>query len=121
MSINPLVSSLGSHLGAIQRPATDAARARTEHTTLNEPGVARAPEPQRGGTLSGIAQPAQRTLSAAAPTGTDPELWSVLTSEERTFFAKVGSMGPLTYGRTSSNAAPSAPPSIRGGRLDIKV
>jgi hypothetical protein len=43
----------------------------------------------------------------------------VLTGEERTFFAKLGSMGPLTYGRVMQ--APNAPPTIRGGRLDVKV
>ena len=31
--------------------------------------------------------------------GTDPALWSVLSGEERAFFAKAGAMGPLTYGR----------------------
>lgn len=117
MSINPLSSTLGGY--AIQRPATDAARSRTEQSPAraNE-GVGQQPAP----TLrAGIAEPAQRTLSPSAPAGTDPELWSVLTSEERTFFAKVGSMGPLTYGRMTGSAAPGAPPSIRGGRLDVKV
>ena len=33
------------------------------------------------------------------PPGTDPALWSVLSGEERAFFAKAGAMGPLTYGR----------------------
>ncbi|HEY0969505.1 MAG TPA: hypothetical protein VGE02_00870 [Gemmatimonadales bacterium] len=117
MAINPLSSTLGGY-GNVQRPATDAAR-----------GNAVRPEQARGGenaavtqrnVATGIAQPAQRTLPPTAPAGTDPELWSVLTAEERTFFAKVGSMGPLTYGRMTTSA-PSAPPGIRGGRLDVKV
>ncbi len=120
MSINPLSSTLGGY-GHVQRPATDAARGNTVRPEQARDG-GNAANVQRTGVAgaTGIAQPAQRTLTPNAPAGTDPELWSVLTAEERTFFAKVGSMGPLTYGRMTSNA-PSAPPSIRGGRLDVKV
>ena len=117
MAINPLASSLASSLGTIQRPGTDAGRARVEQQGQLRPAATPA-QPGRPGAAS-IAAPAQPSLSAAAPAGTDPELWSVLTAEERTFFAKVGTMGPLTYGRMMQ--APNAPPSIRGGRLDIKV
>ncbi len=60
-------------------------------------------------------------VPAQAPTGTDPELWSVLSAEERVFFAKLGAMGPLTYGRVLSQAQQSAVPAARGGRLDVKV
>jgi len=61
------------------------------------------------------------TLPAEAPPGTDPELWKVLTSEERQHFATAGARGPLTYGylgRTQS--APPATPA-RGLRLDLKA
>jgi hypothetical protein len=61
-----------------------------------------------------------QTLPVEAPAGTDPELWSVLSAEERTFFAKVGSMGPLTYGHLL-NSARSDQPVMRGGRLDVKA
>ena len=65
--------------------------------------------------------PANNALPAEPPAGTDPELWAVLSASERTYFAKVGSMGPLTYGRIISNDADSAPaPAVRGGRLDIR-
>ena len=33
-----------------------------------------------------------------APPGSDPALWSVLTSEERRFFARQAALGPITYG-----------------------
>jgi hypothetical protein len=56
-----------------------------------------------------------------APAGTDPELWSVLSADERVFFAKLGAMGPLTYGRVLSQAQQPALPAARGGRLDVKV
>jgi hypothetical protein len=65
------------------------------------------------------------TLPAEAPPGTDPELWSVLTADERAYFAKAGSSGPLTYGRTtaprSTQPTRQSPPLARGGRLDVKV
>ena len=74
-------------------------------------------------------RPAQAPNAAApaaavptqAPAGTDPELWNVLSSEERVFFAKLGAMGPLTYGRVLSQAQQPSAPAARGGRLDVKV
>lgn len=120
MAINPLSNSLANILGS--RPATtaapgaDGARARVQQGATTP--TATSPAATRAGAAS-IAQPAQSSLPVAAPPGTDPELWSVLTGEERAFFARVGSMGPLTYGRLS--AAQSAPPAARGVRLDVKV
>ena len=62
---------------------------------------------------------ASGVLSAEAPEGTDPALWSVLTSEERSYFAKANSIGLLTYSpRRSANAGAAT---IRGGRIDVKV
>jgi hypothetical protein len=55
-----------------------------------------------------------------APAGTDPALWSVLTSDERAFFAKSAALGPLTYGRIKSELPTSAPAS-RGARLDVRA
>jgi hypothetical protein len=65
---------------------------------------------------------AKSTLSvpAEAPEGTDPALWSVLSGEERAFFAKAGAMGPLTYGRAIREMTGVQPPAARGGRLDVK-
>lgn len=63
-------------------------------------------------------------LPADAPAGTDPALWSVLTTEERAFFAKAAANGPLTYGRVAAgmnNPMASAAPSVRGGRLDVRA
>ena len=67
------------------------------------------------------AAPTATTLPAEPPPGTDPELWSVLTAEERAFFAKVGAMGPLTYGRVMSPPSPAQSPLPRGGRLDVRA
>lgn len=69
---------------------------------------------------------AQPSLPAEPPAGTDPALWSVLTGEERAFFAKAAAMGPLTYSRISAgvsalqgNPAPSG--AMIGGRLDVRA
>lgn len=57
-------------------------------------------------------------LSAEPPPGTDPAFWSVLTTEERLFFSKMQTLGPLTYGPRSTPQKPAMP---RGGRIDLKV
>ncbi|HYV99735.1 MAG TPA: hypothetical protein VE967_19905 [Gemmatimonadaceae bacterium] len=62
------------------------------------------------------------SLPVDAPAGTDPELWSILTSEERAFFARSATSGPLTYSKVARAQAPSTPVhTARGGRVDIKV
>jgi hypothetical protein len=70
---------------------------------------------------------AQPSLPVEAPAGTDPALWSVLTGEERAFFAKAAATGPLTYSRISAgvnalqgNPVPAAAARI-GGRLDVRA
>ena len=61
-----------------------------------------------------------QSVPVEAPEGTDPALWSVLSGEERAFFAKAGAMGPLTYGRAIREMTGVQPPAARGGRLDVK-
>lgn len=66
------------------------------------------------------AKPAVReaeALTSAPPQGVDPALWSVLTTEERAYFARVRAMGPITYGP----AAGGTRPAMRGGRIDVTV
>ncbi len=57
-------------------------------------------------------------IPAEAPPGTDPELWSVLSAEERQFFSRLQSSGPLTYGPGSANIPPGL---VRGARIDRTV
>lgn len=64
---------------------------------------------------------AQAALPSEPPPGTDPALWSILSGEERAFFAKAGATGPLTYGRAFSDMKAAQLPANRGGRLDIKI
>ena len=69
---------------------------------------------------SGLLAPKPGVAVLEAPAGTDPELWKVLTAEERSFFARMSSGGPLTYGRQAMAAGPQAP-MVRGGRLDVRA
>jgi hypothetical protein len=87
------------------------------------PGVARPTAPAPGALLAPTTAPgAANALPVEPPAGTDPELWSVLSAEERGFFAKAGAMGPLTYGRMMSEGATQpAMAAVRGGRLDIRA
>jgi hypothetical protein len=66
---------------------------------------------------------AKSALNPQAPEGTDPALWSILTSEERAYFANNASSGPLTYSKIMMpNRSPSAAlPAVRGGRVDVRA
>lgn len=78
------------------------------------------PAPATGLRAPGAAPGAAAALPAEAPAGTDPALWSVLSAEERTYFAKAHAMGPLTYGRKMvERQTPTLAPN-RGVRLDVR-
>jgi hypothetical protein len=111
MNVNGIGGSLASLRPLQQDPRTRVEGERAPQTqapaatpSLREPAAAQA---------AGVALP------VAPPAGTDPELWSVLSHEERAFFAKVGAMGPLTYGRLMQ-AQSTEVPTARGGRLDVR-
>ncbi|MBK8250693.1 MAG: hypothetical protein IPK85_25335 [Gemmatimonadetes bacterium] len=98
----------------------------TPATPRQAPGVR--PEPARSpvpapATPRAPAAPATSAAggAAAAPPGTDPDLWTVLTPDERAYFARLGAMGPLTYGRVLSGQTPAPTPTPRGVRLDVKA
>ena len=57
-------------------------------------------------------------LPVEPPPGTDPQLWMVLSADERAHFARLGAMGPLTYGRALEGQTPTS--NLRGMRLDIR-
>ncbi|MBI2406728.1 MAG: hypothetical protein HYV19_00305 [Gemmatimonadetes bacterium] len=59
-------------------------------------------------------------MPVEAPPGTDPELWSILTADERAFFANSATRGPLTYLKVMSPQRAPTPPVVRGGRLDVR-
>ena len=82
--------------------------------------AAAAPVPARVA-ASGLLAPRPGVVAPEAPAGTDPELWKVLTTEERSFFARMGNSGPLTYGRQAVVASGPQAPMVRGGRLDVRA
>jgi hypothetical protein len=127
MSVNGINNSpLLPTLGSLTRPET----ARTQNGA--QPGAERA---QQAATNARAAQQqaalkpqtpiagqsaASSAVPAEAPAGTDPMLWSVLTNDERNFFAKSAALGPLTYSRIKAVTHP-APPTARGIRLDVRA
>jgi len=96
-----------------QLPVRDSARPQVQAPPT--PVVVPTAKPATTGTAKNT-----QSVPAEAPEGTDPALWSVLSGEERAFFAKAGAMGPLTYGRAIREMTGVQPPATRGGRLDVK-
>ena len=131
MSLNGINGSPLPSLGSLVRPETartsndrngqGVQHPATSHTAdraaAAQAAAVRALKPQTP--IAGQAA-AQSTVPPDAPAGTDPSLWSVLTTEERNFFAKTAAMGPLTYGRIKAESN-AAPPSARGVRLDVRA
>lgn len=124
MAINGITNPLLAGLGSIARP--DVARTNTERVQsggISPNGAGTAPiAPPALKTQTPIAgqSAAQSAVPVEAPAGTDPTLWSVLTSEERNFFAKTSAMGPLTYSRIKDVTNPVTP-AARGVRLDVRA
>jgi hypothetical protein len=77
------------------------------------------------GTATPVAPKAspKSALTPQAPEGTDPALWSILTTEERAFFANNVTSGPLTYSKIMmpNRSASAALPAVRGGRVDVRA
>src|SRR5689334_11798963 len=99
MSINGVNNPLLGNLGTVARPGAGAARpagVQPGQAGYTRPIARPAAQPAVLKPQQSLAAPAQ-SLPAEAPAGTDPELWGVLTSEERAFFAKAAASGPLTY------------------------
>lgn len=118
---NPLLPNV-SHVGRTEptRPNTERTGTTGPHGTHGTNGNAQANAPLKPQAPIAGQAATQSAVPAEAPPGTDPTLWSVLTSDERNFFAKTASLGPLTYSRIKSASHP-APPAARGVRLDVRA
>ena len=126
MPISPAANPLTAALGSLGRPASPNGTGPAGTTPAGiRPGAAPLARPATPAARSAPSLAAsQAALPSEPPPGTDPALWSVLTGEERAYFAKAASMGPLTYGRIAAglNAMqPTAPATARGGRLDVRA
>ena len=124
MSIPRVTNPLLANLSALGRPDVlrslpERARheANTSNAVVDATNVNRGLKPQTPIAGHGATQSA---VPVDAPAGTDPMLWSVLTHDERNFFAKSAALGPLTYGRLKAESHPT-PPSVRGVRLDVRA
>jgi hypothetical protein len=89
--------------GARPDPSRHAAGSEQAQAAKPQPTPAPAPETADG--------------AVAIPEGVDPELWSLLTTEERAHFARFAAMGGVTYGPESSTQRPF----VRGQRLDLRI
>jgi hypothetical protein len=116
MNIPAVHTQLGDLLAAREQPFTRPADSQTvaHDTPANR---AAAPTPPAPATLR-----ATSSLPTQAPAGTDPALWSILTAEERTFFARYATSGPLTYLKVMmpDSASPGTAAS-RGRRIDVRA
>ena len=117
---NPLLTSLSS-IGRpdTTRPANDRANANAVANAATQAAANARTALKPQAPIAGHAA-TQNAVPAEAPAGTDPTLWSVLTADERNFFAKTAALGPLTYGRIKAVSHP-APPAARGVRLDVRA
>lgn len=115
MSIQSLRTVYGPPTVAPRPPnheAEENSAARRSQETLDPGG------PPRALPVS-IEAASAENLSAAPPEGTDPDLWSVLTAEERHFFARAKALGPITYSPANFGIAEFG--LQRGARIDVKV
>ncbi|WP_373061786.1 hypothetical protein [Gemmatimonas sp.] len=124
MSVNGINNTpLLPNLGSLSRPETARTQNGAQQATTNARALQNAAsqnaalKPQTP--IAGQST-AQSAVPVEAPAGTDPTLWSVLTNDERNFFAKSAALGPLTYSRIKAATNP-APPAARGIRLDVRA
>lgn len=120
MNIPVVRSPLGDLLATREQPATrpadsqPAPRGLSVHGGAAPASVAPAAAPASSRTGSG--------LPVQAPAGTDPALWSILTAEERTFFARQATSGPLTYFKVMMpDSTSSGMSASRGRRIDVRA
>jgi len=57
---------------------------------------------------------------AGGAEGVDPDLWAMLSRDERAFYLRNAMSGPLTYGPGSEPNASASPRSRLGGRIDVR-
>ena len=115
------MSIYGIGNSGVSRPATPLPLRDGGRTKTSPPATPALPAAGTPGTKQPATAKPSRSVPIEPPPGTDPALWSVLSGEERAFFAKAGAMGPLTYGRALRENAAVQNPASRGGRLDVKI
>ncbi len=79
----------------------------------------RLPSPESGASQAKAAT-ADSAVADSPAAGVDPELWAMLSSDERVFYLRNAMTGPLTYGPGATADASSSPGSRLGGRIDVR-
>jgi hypothetical protein len=102
-------------VGGANAPATPLRGGQEQGRIERQPLAPASPNAPQSANQPAVAVPVQ------PPPGTDPELWSVLSQDERAFFARLGAMGPLTYGRVLQTGVRPEAAVARGARLDVKA
>ncbi|HEY4303993.1 MAG TPA: hypothetical protein VGM82_05980 [Gemmatimonadaceae bacterium] len=118
------MSIYGIGNSSINRPTTNFPVRDNTRTQGQQPSTVATPAtlPQQAPAKNATGAAATgQSVPADPPAGTDPALWSILSGEERAFFAKAGATGPLTYGRAFTDMKSTQLPANRGGRLDVKI
>lgn len=106
-----------SGIGGLPRVPLPGPEERPTRPELSGPGRT-PPVPQPAAESPPSREPSE-DVPAEAPSGVDPALWTILTSEERRFFARSRALGPLTYGPRPGAASSVGP--APGGRIDVRV
>ena len=105
LSINGLGSALPDPIG----------------TRSDEPADSGRPPLSEGRAQAAAAGSFVRSAETPSASGVDPELWSLLSTEERTWYLRGAISGPATYDPRS--AASSGPEQMArlGARLDVRA
>ena len=105
LSINGLGSALPDPIG----------------TRKDEAGDADRPARSDGAAQAAAADSYVRSADASAVSGVDPELWSLLSTEERTWYLRGALSGPATYDPRSAASSGAEQMSRYGARLDVRA
>lgn len=73
---------------------------------------------ERAGSTQVDARPSD---PARAPQAADPEMWALLSQEERGFYLRHAVMGPATYDPASPANESPGPGHRLGGRIDVRI
>jgi len=104
LSISGLVPNLPDPIGPRPDRTADALRPPLQGPAGGEPQ--RIDDPARG----------EPTVE-----GVDPQLWGLLSTEERVFYLRSAMTGPATYGPDATSGTAASPGHRLGGRLDVRI
>lgn len=107
------INGLGGLLRGLEHPGLDGRTSADEARRRDPAG------PTEAGASQAKAATADSAAAESPAAGVDPELWAMLSSDERVFYLRNAMTGPLTYGPGASDASTS-PGSRLGGRIDVR-